>query len=99
MIVQLLVFEGCPLAAPARENLKKAIAMASCGIDNFEEIDILDPESPEELRSWGSPTILVNGKDITGHAKGDSVSCRLYDSPGGVPAVESMIDILESFSR
>jgi len=97
MIVQLLFFDGCPLAEPARENLQKALK--SCDIESFEEIDILDPESPEDLRSWGSPTILVNGLDITGHQKGDSVSCRVYDSPGGVPDVKSIIDALQNTSR
>jgi len=55
----------------------------------------LDPASPEDLRGWGSPTILVNGADVTGQPKGNSVSCRVYNTPGGVPDVQCIIDCLE----
>ena len=40
------------------------------------------------LRGWGSPTILVNGEDVVGNAKGEGVGCRVYDAPGGVPTPE-----------
>ena len=89
MDVQFLAFSDCPLADPARENLKKALA--ECGMSDFEEIDILDPASPEDLRGWGSPTILLNGLDVTGLPKGNSVSCRVYPFPGGVPDVQSIV--------
>ena len=89
MDVQFLAFSGCPLADPARENLKQALA--DCGMSNFEEVDILDPASPEALRGWGSPTILVNGFDVTGQPKGNSVSCRVYPFPGDVPDVQSIV--------
>lgn len=94
MDVQFLAFSGCPLADPARENLKKALA--ECGMSDFEEIDILDPASPEELRGWGSPTILVNGLDVTGLSKGNSVSCRVYPFQGGVPDVQSIVTGLKA---
>ena len=97
MDVQFLAFCGCPLADPARENLKKALA--ECGMSNFEEIDILDPASPEELRGWGSPTIFVNGLDVTGLPKGNSVSCRVYPFTGGVPDVQSIAAGLQAVSE
>ena len=97
MDVQFLAFSGCPLADPARENLKQALA--DCGMSNFEEVDILDPASPEALRGWGSPTILVNGLDVTGQPKGNSVSCRVYPFPGGVPDVQSIVGGLKVASE
>jgi len=87
--VQFLYFSGCPLADPARHNLTEAMAQA--GNNKFEEIDILDPSSPEHLRAWGSPTILIDGVDVTGQPKGNSVSCRIYPFPGGVPDVQSIL--------
>ena len=96
MTVQLLVFEGCPLAEPARNNLKEALAV--CDIKDFEEIDILDSASPEELRGWGSPTILVNGLDVSGHPKGDSASCRIYDTEDGAPDVKTIVNELRKIS-
>jgi len=87
--IQLLTFEGCPLADAARVGLEAALA--DCGIKDYEEIDILDPETPVELRGWGSPTILVDGVDITGQPKGNSVSCRVYPGPAGVPDKSEII--------
>jgi hypothetical protein len=50
------------------------------------EVDVTDPSTPLQLRSWGSPTILVDGADVAlGVPSGRS--CRIY--PGseidGVP--------------
>lgn len=88
MQIQFLAFSGCPLAAPARENL--LTALSACDLSEFEDIDILAADTSEDLRSWGSPTILVNGEDVTGIPKGNSVSCRVYPYEGGVPDVETI---------
>lgn len=86
--VQLLVFAGCPLAAAARESLRAALA--ELDLPGYEEIDILDASTPAELRAWGSPTILVDGEDVSGLPKGNSVSCRVYDGPLGVPTAKAI---------
>ena len=89
MNVQFLAFEGCPLADAARGNLEKALA--DCGMIGYEEIDILAPGTPDDLPGWGSPTILVNGADVTGQPKGESVSCRIYSGPDRVPETASIV--------
>lgn len=81
--IQLLVFDGCPLADAARGSLRTALD--SLGIREFEEIDLLDPATPDELRGWGSPTILVGGEDLIGDVKGNAVGCRVYDGKMRVP--------------
>ena len=88
-IVQLLVFKDCPLAAAARESLKKALADLAIG--PYQEIDILDPATPGDLKGWGSPTILVDGEDVTGGSKGDSVGCRVYSGPDRVPSPAAIV--------
>lgn len=92
--IQLLVFDGCPLADAARESLREALN--ELGITHFEKINILEPNTAEELRGWGSPTILIDGRDVGGAAKGDSVGCRVYDTPNRVPLPET---IMESIKR
>ncbi|MEX2123170.1 MAG: hypothetical protein WD795_04715 [Woeseia sp.] len=81
--VRLLTFEGCPLADAARSVLRQALA--ECGITDYEEIDLLDPATDVELQGWGSPTILVNGKDVTGKSSGDAIGCRVYRGQDRVP--------------
>ncbi len=92
--IQFLAFEGCPLADAARGNLEEALA--DCGMSGYEEIDILDPGTPEDLLGWGSPTILVSGADITGQPKGNSISCRVYPGPGRVPDLASIVTSIRS---
>jgi len=91
--IQFLTFAGCPLADAARSELK--VALAACGIEDYEEIDILDPTAPDHLRGWGSPTILINGIDVAGQRKGDNASCRIYAGERGVPESAEIIKRLQ----
>lgn len=91
--VQFLSFAGCPLQRQARTELEKALA--ECGLDRYENVDIMAEQTVEELKSWGSPTILVNGKDVTGHQGGDGVGCRVYGGDLGVPDAQTIVDFLE----
>jgi len=91
--IQLLTFAGCPLAEAARVELEAALA--DCDSVGFDEVDILDPTTAEELRGWGSPTILLDGADITGQPKGNDVSCRVYPGEKKVPAKAEILAAIE----
>ena len=82
MKVQLVTFSGCPNAAAARAVLERVLS--SSGIHAaIEEVDTTAPETPEALRGWGSPTILIDGVDIEGQETPNSASCRLYRDSAG----------------
>ena len=82
MKVQLLTFPGCPNAAAARALLQRV--MSSSGIDaDIVEVNTGAPETPEGLRGWGSPTILVDGADVGGQKAPENPSCRLYRDEEG----------------
>ncbi len=91
-IVQFLSFPGCPLESRARTELEKALA--ECGLNRYENINVMAEQTAEELKSWGSPTILVNGRDVTGHESGDGVGCRVYGGDLGVPDTETIVEFL-----
>jgi hypothetical protein len=84
--VQLLYFAGCPHVDLARRQLRLALD----GIEHapeVTEIDVTSAGTPEHLRSWGSPTILVDGVDVAGGVP-SGTSCRLYPGspdPGAPP--------------
>jgi len=78
MKIQLLSFPGCPNAPAAREALKRALIARGLP-PRFVEVDVSDPNTPAPLRAWGSPTILVDGRDVTG-ASPTGPGCRLYDA-------------------
>ncbi len=81
MKVQLLSFPGCPNADAARQALRRALAAAELP-PGIEEVDVTAPGTPAELRDWGSPTILVDGRDVAGSGP-TGPSCRLYDDAKG----------------
>ncbi len=87
--VQFLAFDGCPLAVTARQALEQALAQ--CEIEDYEEVDILRPDVSNELRKWGSPTILINGADVSGRPKGDGIGCRIYPGEARVPSPTTII--------
>jgi hypothetical protein len=82
MKVQLITFSGCPNASAARESLRRSLSLAGLA-PTFEEIDSMAPGTPEELRDWGSPTVLINGVDVGGQERPAGRSCRLYRDPAG----------------
>ncbi|MFZ3066176.1 MAG: hypothetical protein WA277_12940 [Nitrospirota bacterium] len=104
MKVALLYFKGCPNISMARKNLNDAFAKAGVA-PQCDEIDLNEPNTPKELKGYGSPTILVDGKDVTGRAPGgESLSCRTYyNAKGeitGAPDVEIIVKvILESAKK
>lgn len=85
MKIQLLSFPGCPNAEPALHALREALALDKVG-DAIEQIDVSPPDAPAWVKGWGSPTILIDDKDVTGETRSTSeASCRLYQ--GGAPSV------------
>ena len=88
--VQLLFFSGCPHIEAARLQLINAF-LASGLEPRWTEHDVNHPETPVELRGYGSPSVLVNGRDVMGATPGDGAACRVYlgtDLPGAPPLNE-----------
>ncbi len=88
MKIELIYFDGCPNVGLAREHIKQAFT--AIGIDEqWQEWEQGNPDAPDYVQQYGSPTILVDGKDIAG-GPGDCCapnSCRIYEG-GNAPSVE-----------
>jgi mercuric ion transport protein len=83
MTVELIYDRDCPNVLSARANLVKAFA-ASDREARWIEWDRSVPDNPAHVRRYGSPTVLVDGKDVEGAGAGEtSVSCRLYRNGAG----------------
>jgi len=94
-IVEFLSFEGCPLAPRALDVLEKAVGQLRSELQiTIQQIDLLDSDTPDYLKHWGSPTILLHGRDITGANQCDATNCRIYSGPGGVPAQQDILSAL-----
>lgn len=74
--LQLLYFQGCPNVALSRQ-LVATVLVDYPGVE-LEEVDVQAESTTVELRSWGSPTFLLAGRDIAG-GRASGSCCRLYD--------------------
>lgn len=95
MNIQLLWFAGCPHVDAARAALSEAMRRAQVSTP-VEDIDVSAPGTPAALRGWGSPTVLVDGRDVAGtRGSGDAMACRLYPG-GGAPSVGQIERVLRA---
>jgi len=86
-VVELLYFEGCPHAERARENLRAALEKAGAPAA-WKEWDLAADATPRRYRRHGSPTILVDGENVTGdRGAASAMACRT----DGAPSVEDML--------
>ena len=84
--IELVYFDGCPNASQARENLREAVEASSEAL-TWSEWDLMEESTPADYRRFGSPTVLVNGEDVTGQNVGaDAMACRA----DGVPSVATI---------
>jgi hypothetical protein len=94
MRIDLVFFEGCPHAAAARERLREALTSLDSSV-RWNEWDTGDAATPEHLRGFSSPTVLVNGIDVERKAPTNGAGCAV----GGGPTLEALRDALATANR
>jgi len=92
--VDLVYDTECPNGPAARDNLMRALTRAGVEV-RWSEHRIGDPDVPERVRGFGSPTVLVNGRDVGGIEPSSEVCCRIYDG-ARAPSVESIARALDA---
>ncbi len=94
--IELQYFDGCPNVAKAREL-----------IEHYQHehpevqliyTQIMDNEQASQLGFRGSPTILIDGKDLFQQPVPDepSMACRFY--PGGLPEYHKFVEMIQRLS-
>ena len=80
-IVELVYFGSCPNVDVARQALKDALS--SLGLSpGWQEWDQEDPTTPARLRGYGSPTVLIGGRDVRGGSPAsEGLACRADGAP------------------
>lgn len=95
--VELLYFPDCPNVPAAREQLQRAFVLIDAPAA-WTEIDVTAEGAPAHARGHGSPTILVDGRDVTGPAPAGGPSCRIYagSEVPGVPPLDAIVAALRA---
>ena len=103
--VELIYDRDCPNVEQARAMIQTALT--EIGVERrWTEWDRADARTPELLRRYGSPTVLVDGRDV-GCAEleqrlPDGNSCRVYPGEGaclcGAPSAALIIAAMRAHS-
>jgi hypothetical protein len=96
--IEFLYEKSCPNVADARTAL--GVALKQAGLPpHWQEWERNDPAAPAHARHYGSPTILVDGRDAAGEEPQGEPSCRIYAAePGrnrGVPSIALIMSALK----
>lgn len=95
--IELIYDSDCPNVPQARTNLLRAFSQAGM-VSHWREWDRADAGAPAHVRAYGSPTILVDGRDVAGATAADAACCRIYtnDQGGkqGVPPIALIVAAL-----
>ena len=83
MNVELIYDADCPNVAVTRSQLIKAFTVTGVSA-RWKEWERSSPASPAYACSFGSPSIIVDGKDIAGVPPSTGTrACRVYSGSGG----------------
>ena len=82
MKVELVYDNDCPNVAAARASLLRAFEEAGLPA-KWQEWNASSADTPADVKGFGSPTVLVDGKDVAGTQGAGGRSCRVYSLPEG----------------
>lgn len=95
--VELVYHGGCPNVPEVRARMLQAFARSAVE-PRWREWRIDEADSPARVRGYGSPTVLIDGRDIAAGEAVAGASCRLYPqrdgSVGGAPSVAAIATAL-----
>jgi mercuric ion transport protein len=100
MKVECIFDHDCPNIEATRAQLRKAFARINAP-PQWTEWERSQPKCPPYCQHYGSPTILINGQDITGEsAQADACACRVYENADGtmqgVPPLDTLVQALQT---
>ncbi len=103
MSVELIYDADCPNVAAARSALMEAFTRTGVSA-RWREWERGAPDAPAYVKAFGSPTILVDGKDVGGEVpNATAASCRVYRAEDGgliyAPSLEALSMALLGFAK
>jgi hypothetical protein len=101
--IDLVYFDGCPHVDAARDALRAALGERASAAA-WREWRSDDPALPVYAAGYGSPSIFVAGREVTGAQPAQSATaCRVYADAAGrrlaAPSPRDLAAAIEAASR
>lgn len=98
--VEIIYDHTCPNVPATRAQVLRAFVETGKP-PKWREWERSDPASPDYVRAYGSPTVLVNGKDVAGAEPSNGAACcRLYagssGETGGTPSLADIVSAIQA---
>lgn len=97
MRIELLYFDGCPNWELAQARMRDALLAVGIAED-VQLIEVTGQEHAERLGFRGSPTPMVDGRDVFGEPGAPAwLVCRVYATPEGLagcPTTQQLVAAL-----
>ena len=97
MQVELCVVQGCPHAALALTRLREALTSLGRSGTPVTTTVIASREMADARGFTGSPSFLVDGRDVLASSAPAAVACRLYrgeDTTEGLPTSRALAEAI-----
>ncbi len=104
--IELIYSADCPNVDLARNRLASAFSVLGMHPE-WVEWERQDPAAPEYAVRYGSPTVLINGRDVAAglaapgpaaaSRAGEADSCRVYPASAGfdrAPSIEQLVEAM-----
>ena len=92
---ELVFFEGCPHAEQTRARLRDAFMRVGLPA-TWDEWDTLQERTPARYRNVPSPTVLIDGVDVTGGGAGTGPCCAVSGGPTTAQILNAMRTLSET---
>ncbi len=100
MQIEILHIAECPNWSEAGVRMRAALASIGAGVGDIDYHLVSAVAQLDDLAFAGSPTILVDGRDLfPSDGATSDLACRVYVSEGrlaGLPTVNELIDALRA---
>jgi hypothetical protein len=97
--IEVLVVPDCPNEGPAVERLRSALDALGSVDTGFTVRVVADQAEAEAIGFTGSPTILLDGRDLFAEAgRTPGLTCRVYRTPEGLAGVPSPDQVCRALS-
>ncbi len=99
MHIQLYYFDDCPSWQVGLENLKQAVQLENISA-SIELIQITTNEEAQAAHFLGSPSFVVNGKDLWPEERETYyLGCRVYQTDQGLRGSPSVVSLQEKLRQ